>query len=190
MMNWLKSLFSAPPPVFAPVAAPQEAEKPSAKIVFANGKMSVESYNQAFIDDLKIKLGDLTVGKTDAQIIDTFLSREELSLEEPRLDVVHSGITEDGRVQMKLDWNASFIKHLKQNGITGDTEEAAVNKYLALITKQAVEEEESLLDAMDPHAAQREIDEMLAAELDEAAKQVETAQRETRQVKRRAKKLK
>lgn len=183
-------MFSAPEPVVAAIAElpQQESDKPEAQIIFKDGRMKVESYNQAFIIDLKIKLGDLTINKTDEEIIATFMSREELTLEEPRLDVNHTGITEDGRVQMKLDWNSAFIKHLKQNGITGETEEAAVNKYLALITKQAAVEIEGLLDSMDPNAAMLELDEILAAELDEAAKQVEAAQRQTRQVKRRIKK--
>lgn len=180
--NWIKEIF------LKEVVKPLPDDKPSAKMVFIDGKIAVESYNSAFIDDLKTKLGDLTVGKTDDEIIATFMSREELTLEEPRLDVNHSGITEDGRVMMKLDWNASFIKHLKQNGITGDTEEDAVNKYLALITKKVASEDTDLFNTMEPHAAMAEMDEMLAAELDVAAKQVEDAQRETRQAKRRMKK--
>jgi hypothetical protein len=163
--------------------------KPSANIIFEDRKMIVKSYNVAFVEYLRKTLGDLTVDKTDDEVIKIFVERENEEYEEPRLDVVHSGITEDGRVQMKLDWNRSFIRHLKENGIDAETEEESINRYLSLITKQAAEDS-GLLDAMDPFAAQREIDEMLAVELDEAAKQVEQAQRETRKANRKTRKAK
>lgn len=183
---WLKSLFSGPATPAAPV---EDTLKPQAKIAFVDGRMRVESYNSAFIDDLKVKMGELTIGKSDDDIVQLFLDREAISIEEPRLDVQHFGITEEGHVQMKLDWNTAFIKHLKQNGIEGETEEMAVNKYLALITKNAAVEE-GLLDMMDPMAAAAEMDEMLQVELQEAAKQVEAAQRQSRKANRIAKKAK
>ena len=210
-MDWLKSLFGLPTTeqliaeavvaesrrireeisLEAEAAKAAEANlqalenaKPTANIVFVDRKMVVKSYNTAFVEDLRKTLGDLTVDKSDDEVVKIFVERENEEYEEPRLDVVHSGITEDGHVQMKLDWNQSFIRHLKQNGIEGETEEDAVNKYLSLITKQAADES-GLLDAMDPHAAQREIDEMLAAELDQAAKQVEDAQKATRKAERK-----
>lgn len=166
-----------------------ENDKPLANIVVVDRKMIVKSYNAAFVEDLRKTLGDLTLDKTDDEVVKLFVDRENEEFEEPRLDVVHSGITEEGQVQMKLDWNRAFIKHLKQNGITADTEEEAVNKYLSLITKQVAEEDTSLFDAMDPHSAQREMDEMLAAELEQAAKQVEDAQRATRKAERQNRKM-
>lgn len=53
--------------------------------------------------------------------------------------------------KIELDWNAAFIKQLKENGIDGPTEEAIIQKWLAFLyedivarldEKQQVEKEE------------------------------------------------
>ncbi len=113
---------------------------PWADINYVAGRMKVNAYNKRFVDDLRQKMGDLTEGLSDDDVIKLFTDRENIELEEPKLDVVHSGIDEDGRIKMQLDWNPAFIRHLADNGIQAETEEEAIQMYLSLLTHQAAED--------------------------------------------------
>ena len=117
----------------APVVTEPEPEPSQAEFSLVNGKLVIKKYNIAFVTELRQKLGDLSDGKTDSEIVELYLSRENLEREEPKLDVQHFGMDEAGAVKMKLDWNRAFINHLRENGITGETEEEAVEMYLQLL---------------------------------------------------------
>jgi len=43
-------------------------------------------------------------------------------------------------VQIELDWNEAFIEYLKANNYTGVDEEAIIQKYLAVLTQNIVED--------------------------------------------------
>ena len=148
---------------------------PWASIRYVKGRLSVEAYNKAFTDDLRSKLGDLTDDKDDAAVVQLYTDRENIEQEEPRLDVKHSGITDDGRIKMELDWNPSFIKHLAQNGIVAETEDEAVQMYLALLTHDVSDDmlpEGGGVTRDDVDAAFREIEEETKAELEIAAQSI------------------
>lgn len=147
---------------------------PWADIVYHDGKMKINDYNARFVEDLKQKMGDLTTDLTDDQIVNLFTDRENVEIEEPRLDIKHSGITEDGRIKMELDWNTSFIRHLADNGIQAESEEQAVQLYLSLLTHQAAEDiVPEMLSREDVDAAFHDLTEEAEAELAEAARQVQ-----------------
>lgn len=108
---------------------------PWVDIAYVDGKITVRDYNKAFVGQLREKHGDLTDGKSDAEIVKLFHDRENIEHEEPRLEVLHAGIDEDGIVKMKLDWNQSFIRHLRENGIVGETDEEAIEIYLMMLSR-------------------------------------------------------
>jgi len=146
---------------------------PWADVRYLDGKMSLQNYNQAFVEMLRHKHGDITEGKDDASVIKLFTDRENIEHEEPKLDVKHSGITEDGRVKMELDWNPAFIRHLADNGIIAETEDEAIQMYLAMLTHQVADDitpDMLSKDAVD--SAFHDLDAEAAAELAEAARQV------------------
>lgn len=146
---------------------------PWADVRYLDGKMSLKNYNKAFVEMLRHKHGDLTEGKDDSAVIKLFTDRENIEHEEPKLDVKHSGITEDGRVKMELDWNPAFIRHLADNGIIAETEDEAIQKYLAMLTHQVAEDiTPDMLSKDDVDAAFHDLDAEAAAELVEAARQV------------------
>lgn len=132
--------------------------------------IKVKDCNKAFIDDVKNRHGDLTIGKSDGEIIEIFEGRENVKREEPKLEVLHFGISEDGRVSMKLDWNSAFISHLAKHGITGETEEEAVQLYLSRLSKQN-SEDMGELTLGEIEEAFAELDATTIAELEAAAKQ-------------------
>lgn len=164
-------------------------KEPWADVNLVAGKIKVKSYNKAFVDNLKVKFGDLTEGLDDDKVVSLFSDRENVELEDPRLDVVHSGIDGDGRIKMELDWNTAFIRHLADNGIEAESEEQAVQMYLSLLTHQAAEDIiPAMLSKEDVDAAFHDLDDEAAAELAEAARQVEeraTAIKKSRKVPRR-----
>jgi hypothetical protein len=149
-----------------------------------DGKMSVEDYNKSFADNLKKRFGDQLIdGKTDDQIVELYISRENIQYEEPFLEVKHSGITDDGRIKMEMDWNTAFIKHLAANGIEAETEEEAVQKYLSLLTSNALEHEgvsEEDAELRDQLEAETQ------AELEIAAQQLMDSFAEKKQTRKRA----
>lgn len=58
------------------------------------------------------------------------LDAKKIEEETPRIDIKGDGIGPDGQARLELDWNDAFIKHLKEHGYTGETEEDIVNMYL------------------------------------------------------------
>lgn len=52
---------------------------------------------------------------------------------EPWVEIVGESIDPVKGIEIKLDWNQSFIKYLVENGIEGDDEEIIVQKWLALL---------------------------------------------------------
>ena len=147
---------------------------PWADINYVGGEMKVNAYNKAFVDNLRIKFGNLTEGETDDNVIKLFTDRENIEIEDPRLDVKHSGITEDGHIKMELDWNPSFIRHLAENGIQAETEDEAIQMYLQMLIHQNPDDiTPGMLskDAVD--AAFHDLDDEIRAEMNEASRQVE-----------------
>jgi len=147
---------------------------PWADIEYVGKKIKVNDYNKLFIDDLKVKLGNLIDGLSEADIIKLYVERENIELEEPRLDVKHAGISEDGRIKMELDWNTAFIRHLADNGISAETEDEAIQIYLSMLTHSLGDDVTTdMLSKDDVDAAFHDLDEEAAAELEEAARQIE-----------------
>ena len=149
--------------------------KPWVDVAYEDNKLVVKNYNTAFVEDLKTKLGDLTDGKTDAEIVKLFGERETLEKEEPKLEVLHMGVDEEGRVKMQLDWNQAFIKHLRENGITAPTEDEAVEIYLMMLHRQVDGEfgigNEAVVSQTQVDNAFADIDTELAKEMADAAAQ-------------------
>jgi hypothetical protein len=157
------------------IAAKAERDlHPWADIEYVGKKIKVNDYNKLFLDDLKVKLGNLVDGLCEADIIKLYVERENIELEEPRLDVKHAGISEDGRIKMELDWNTAFIRHLADNGISAETEDEAIQLYLSMLTHHLGDDVTTdMLSRDDVDAAFHDLDAEAAAELEEAARQIE-----------------
>ena len=146
---------------------------PWADIEYVGKKVKVNDYNKLFLEDLKIKLGNLVDGLSETDIIKLYVERENIELEEPRLDVKHAGISEDGRIKMELDWNTAFIRHLADNGISAETEDEAIQLYLSMLTHHLGDDvTNDMLSRDDVDVAFHDLDAEAAAELEEAARQI------------------
>lgn len=121
MFNFLKRIFGS--------------KEPMVQLHMIDGKLKVSKYNSAFVAKLRAENGDVMDGLDDEAVIKIFESRENITREPPRLEVIHEGIMADGTVAMKLDWNKAFIDHLREHGISGGSEEEAVDAYLQLLTR-------------------------------------------------------
>ena len=154
---------------------------PWADLTFKDGKLTVKHYNDAFVSDLRVKLGDVVSDDmSDDQIVALYVDRENIEREEPRLEVVHFGIEEDGQLKIKLDWNKAFIDHLRKNGITGETEDEAIKEYLSRLTTETADAQGEIPDVISRdkiNEAFATIDHEAQRELDEAAAQVKTPRR-------------
>lgn len=160
--------------------------EPWADLQFSDGKLIVVDYNQAFVTKLRTSFGDLIdESTTDDDIVKLYVDRENVNREEPRLEVLHMGIEEDGQLKIKLDWNKAFIDHLNKNGITGETEDEAIKAYLARLTTETADVEGELTDVMSRekiNEAFRDIDNETQRELDEASAQIKTKNRRKRKI--------
>jgi len=145
---------------------------PWADISYVGKKVTVRNYNAAFVQDLRASLGDLTIGKTDEEVVNLFSDRENLELEEPRLEVVHNGVNADGLVKVTLNWNRAFISHLAKLGIAGENEEESVHAYLKMVSPRGTDDHQDDLDE-----AFSDIDNEAQAELEEAARAIEAENR-------------
>jgi hypothetical protein len=59
---------------------------------------------------------------------------------EPFVEIVSQTFSEEGGVQLKLDWNSAFVKYLKENGFTGVTDETIVDNWLVSLSNQRLAE--------------------------------------------------
>lgn len=180
-MKWLDKLFGRKATELPKETGPEDSNKPWADIEFIDGQMKVNKYNKAFVEMLKQKFGDL-IGNddTDDQIVQLFIDRENLEREEPKLEIIHSGIEADGRLKIQLDWNKSFIEHLKKHGITGDTEEEAIEAYLSRLTSRVDDEQGSPEDVINREHldnAYKDIENELQREFDVAESMLKNAKR-------------
>lgn len=58
---------------------------------------------------------------------------------EPWVQVIGEDIDPERGIKIELDWNDAFVKYLKQNGYTGTSDEAIVQKWLAHMYKHTME---------------------------------------------------
>jgi hypothetical protein len=102
------------------------------------GSLQILDYNHAYVKDLRSRLPEeLVQTANDAEVIQLWVDRYNHERVEPRLEVIHSGIDQEGRIRMKLDWNHTFIRLLQERGIPGETEEEMVENYLSMMTRQS-----------------------------------------------------
>lgn len=188
LWNRLVAAFKEPPPAPVPVPTERELKKagaePWADLQFLNGKLVVVDYNDPFVKNLRATLGDLVDDETsDDVVVQLYVDRENLEREEPRLEILHMGIEEDGQLKIKLDWNKAFIDHLRKNGIVGETEDDAIKAYLSRLTTETADIEGELGDVLTRdqiNEAFRDIDNVAQRELDDAAASVKNAKKPRR----------
>ena len=158
---------------------------PFIQIEYEDGQLKAKAFNKAFILEQRARFDTLATGMTDQQVLDLYLGRENLEREEPKLEILHFGIDEAGQLKIKLDWNHAFIRHLKLHGITGETEDEAIENYLARLTRKVDDELNedvtNLVSRQQVEDAFAEIDKELTSELDEVKKEL----KKKRQYKRR-----
>lgn len=142
-----------------------------AKVVYEDKRIKITDYNDAFIEHLK---NELETSETDEdKIIQMYQDRQNIQQEEPLLEVVHSSVDAEGRVKVSLNWNKSFIRQLASNGITGETEDEAIHKYLEMVTAKVDDEfGHNQFDLTNFDDAFSDQDRELEEELKEAEKQV------------------
>lgn len=59
---------------------------------------------------------------------------------EPFVEIISQTFSEEGGVQLRLDWNKPFIDYLKKNGVTGPTDEAIVDNWLIALSRDRIAE--------------------------------------------------
>ena len=57
---------------------------------------------------------------------------------EPWVTIIGDTISEEG-IQLALDWNDSFVRYLKAQGVTGVDDTQVVQHWLAMISRQAAD---------------------------------------------------
>lgn len=183
-MGFWAKLFGQEKPAPTEKELKKVGSEPWADLQFIDGKLKVVDYNPAFVKKLRVQFGDLVTDETsDDNVVKLYVDRENLEREEPRLEVIHMGIEEDGQLKIKLDWNKAFIDHLKKNGITGETEDEAIKEYLSRLTTQTADEQGELPDVLTRdqiNEAFRDLDDELQKELDEAEAQAKKPRRRKR----------
>ncbi len=66
-----------------------------------------------------------------------------------------TGVSEDGRVEFSIAWNAAFIENLKQRGFSAATEEEMVQMFFLsarMLPEDLAKEIEEAGDAVNPEA--------------------------------------
>jgi hypothetical protein len=61
------------------------------------------------------------------------------SSDTPWVELIGDQLDNNNRLQIELDWNPAFIRNLRENGFTGDTEDIIVQRWLGILTSQIVD---------------------------------------------------
>lgn len=153
------------------------SKQPWSKLNFKDDKICSVAYNKAFVDTLRASLHEeLTIGtyKTDQEVVDLWMARRNYEAEPPKLEVLHSAIDSQGRLNLKLNWNDAFIRMLRAHDFEGETEDQIIQAYLASIARDNAEGTPLPVDddgttavakaltSLDPHSFQ-ELEQLLLA---------------------------
>lgn len=65
---------------------------------------------------------------------------KRLNSTDPFVEIVSQNFSEEGGVQLRLDWNPAFIRYLKANGVTGPTDESIVDNWLKSLASERIAE--------------------------------------------------
>ena len=60
--------------------------------------------------------------------------------DEPFVEIISQTFSEEGGVQLRLDWNKPFIEYLRKNGFTGPSDEAIVDNWLISLSRERIAE--------------------------------------------------
>lgn len=67
--------------------------------------------------------------------------KKRYDADEPFVEIISEHFNEaEGGVQLRLDWNGAFIKHLKKNGFTGPSDEAIVDNWIVALSRERLAE--------------------------------------------------
>lgn len=61
---------------------------------------------------------------------------------EPRVEIIGAVHDPKKGVKIDLDWNEEFVDYLRENGITGTTDEVVVQKWVTLLFRDMLEASE------------------------------------------------
>lgn len=153
----------------------KRSDKEWVDLILQDGMLVARDFNTAFANSIRKKSGfQFTDDVSDEDVVKAYIERENIEREEPRLEVVHSGIDPDGKLRIELDWNQAFINLLKKNGIVGETEDEAIQEYLSRLTPTNELTNEMIDEAYG------ELDSELQAELSQATDMLEKAKKGNR----------
>ena len=129
-----------------------------------DGKIVITDYNQTYVDVLRLKLPEEFQTHINSEIVKTHITRLNLAREEPYLNVVHGSIGKDNQINVKLDWNDSFINSLKAQGFEGDDEDDLIRAYLAVVSSNAAAEmiKDEAIAANKPLPTQDDLEHMIS----------------------------
>jgi hypothetical protein len=101
-----------------------------------DGSISILDYNHAFVKDIRSRLPEELIRTcSDEEVINIWVTRYNYDNVEPKLEVIHAGIDPQGKIRMQFEWNNSFIRQCRENGIQGDTEDDVIGNYLSMVTQ-------------------------------------------------------
>lgn len=92
-----------------------------------------EEYTAALLD----QRGEIESGFKAA--IEAHLTKQKelrYESEEPFVSIIGERVSDDGSVELVLDWNKAFIRKLRSNGYTGGSDDAMVNMWLSTLSRQ------------------------------------------------------
>ncbi len=76
---------------------------------------------------------------TADELFDEALKRDRIrryESDEPFVEIISESVTEDGGVNLRLDWNQAFIKHLRAGGMQGATDELLIDNWISSLNSE------------------------------------------------------
>jgi len=94
------------------------------------------------------------------QQIDEYKAQEEANKRDntkPWFEITSDGFDEVKGVKIAMDWNDAFVSYLEDLNIKGPTDEAAVQRWLAMVNLHLIEQLESDAIENDPRGTVKDV---------------------------------
>lgn len=73
------------------------------------------------------------------KLFDEALKRDRVrryESDEPYVEIISESISDDGGVNLRLDWNQAFVKHLRAGGMQGATDELLIDNWISSLNSE------------------------------------------------------
>jgi len=105
---------------------------------------NAEEIREDILKDLRAERAEEKKDEEEAKAIKDKAAEEAKAIKDQEPWVEIKGLLEDPKngIRVDLDWNEAFVTYLRDNGITGVDEEIVVQKWITMLYRDLIEQDQ------------------------------------------------